>query len=148
MQSDIAPLALTKFRAAIILQKGRSAVDIFQNMSRQYFRGERQLGDRMGRGQSKPDCHKKAKSGFRFYSPPNPLFSGVAERPFIKQPRGRDKGHAAQPQKSIGGEAKVRTFTGPGISTCTWLRECCGQVEAEVISCRRSKLHQTSFSQN
>ena len=64
----------------------------------------------MGREQSKPDCHKKAKIGLSFLLW---ALSGVAERerPFIKQPRGRDKGHAAQPQKSIKGEAKVGTFS-------------------------------------
>ena len=31
-------------------------------------------------------------------------------------------------------------------SLCTWLRECCRQVEAEVISNSRNKLHQTTYN--
>ena len=38
-----------------------------------------------------------------------------------------------------------RTFTGPGNNTCTLLRECCKQVEAERVSNSSIKLHQTMF---
>ena len=36
---------------------------------------------------------------------------------------------------------EVRKFLG------TWLRECCRQVEAEVISNSRNKLHQTTYKE-
>ena len=35
--------------------------------------------------------------------------------------------------------------TGPGNNTCTWLRECCTKVEAEVVSNSRNQLHQTTY---
>ena len=35
--------------------------------------------------------------------------------------------------------------TGPRNNTCAWLRECCRQVEAEVTSNSRNKLHQTTY---
>ena len=35
--------------------------------------------------------------------------------------------------------------TGPGNNTCTWLRECCRQVEAEVVRNSRNQLHQTKY---
>ena len=64
----------------------------------------------MGREQKQTRLPQKSKIGLSFLLW---ALSGVAERerPFIKQPRGRDKGHAAQPQKSIKGEAKVTTFS-------------------------------------
>ena len=33
--------------------------------------------------------------------------------------------------------------TGPVNNTCKWLRECCRQVDAEVVSNSRNQLHQT-----
>ena len=36
-------------------------------------------------------------------------------------------------------------FTALRKSLCTWLRECCRQVEAELISNSRNKLHQTTY---
>ena len=41
--------------------------------------------------------------------------------------------------------ADLCTSTGPGNNTCTWLRECCRQVEAEVVSNSRNQLHQTTY---
>ena len=114
MQGDIAPL--TKFRAAIILftfyRKGTRPLTCFRTWGDNISEARDNLETEWGGNKSKPDCHKKAKSGIRFSSPLSAL-SGVAERerPFIKQPRGRDKGHAAQPQKSIKGEAKVGTYS-------------------------------------
>ena len=43
------------------------------------------------------------------------------------------------------GELLNTTCTGPGNNTCTWLREYCRQVEAEVISNSRNQLHQTMY---
>ena len=38
-----------------------------------------------------------------------------------------------------------RQNTRPGNNTCTWLRECCRQVEAEVVSNSKNQLHQTTY---
>ena len=114
MQSDIAPLA--KFRAAIILftfyRKGTRPLTCFRTWGDNISEARDNLETEWGGNKANPIATKKPKSGIRFYSPPSDL-SWVAERerPFIKQPRGRDKGHAAQPQKSIKGEAKVGTFS-------------------------------------
>ena len=35
--------------------------------------------------------------------------------------------------------------TGPGNNACTWLRECCREVEAEVISSSRNQPLQTTY---
>ena len=35
--------------------------------------------------------------------------------------------------------------TGHPFMACTWLRECCRHVEAEVVSNSRNKLHQTTY---
>ena len=39
---------------------------------------------------------------------------------------------------------KFLPYTGPGNDTCTWLQECCRQVEAEVVSNIKNILHQNS----
>ena len=53
----------------------------------------------------------------------------------------------------LGGGSKVQSLpfhflhTEPRKFLCTWLRECCRQVEAEVISNSRNKLHQTTYKE-
>ena len=37
--------------------------------------------------------------------------------------------------------SKISLSTGPRNNTCTWLQECCRQVEAEVVSNSRNQLH-------
>ena len=41
--------------------------------------------------------------------------------------------------------AHLKICTGPGNNTCKWLRECCRQTEAEVVSNSRNQPHQTKY---
>ena len=40
---------------------------------------------------------------------------------------------------------KILRLTVPKKSLCTWLEECCRQVEAEEVSNNRNKIHQTTY---